>query len=113
MGGGEAVLGTQRVVRTAMLVSTLTLGAACVSNPRPRVGVEYAMRRPPAERVEVIPAAPAAGYVWVKGHWGWRQNDYEWIAGHWAMPDRAFRDWVPGEWRHDRYGWFYVEGHWR
>jgi hypothetical protein len=96
-----------------MLVSTLTLGAACVSNPRPRVGVEYAMRRPPGERVEVIPAAPGSGYVWVKGHWGWRQNDYEWIAGHWAMPDRGFRDWVPGEWRHDRYGWFYVEGHWR
>jgi hypothetical protein len=100
-------------VRKAVLIGTLAFAAACAINPRPRTGVEYVMRQPPAERVEVIPAAPGAEYVWVKGHWGWRQSDYEWIAGHWAVPDRGFRQWVAGRWEHDRNGWYYVEGHWR
>ncbi|MEP6491328.1 MAG: YXWGXW repeat-containing protein [bacterium] len=96
----------------AALVAIGALGA-CVANPRPRVGVEYVVRGPPAERVEVVSAAPGTEYVWVKGHWGWRHNDYEWIAGHWAIPERGFREWVPGRWERDRNGWFFVEGRWR
>jgi hypothetical protein len=96
----------------AVTTAAATLGA-CASNPRPRAGVVYAMREPPRERVEVIPASPGPAYVWVKGHWGWRRDDYEWIPGHWAVPDRGFREWVPGRWEHDRNGWFFVEGRWR
>ena len=96
----------------AGLVATAALGA-CYANSRPRVGVEYVMRGPPRERVEVIPASPGREYVWVTGHWGWRRNDYEWIAGHWVVPERGFREWVPGRWEHDRAGWFYIEGRWR
>ena len=98
------------VLAGAMAVTTL---AACASNPRPRVGVEYAMREPPAERREVIPVSPGVDYVWVKGHWGWRHDDYEWMPGHWAIPERGYREWVAGRWEHDRGGWFYIEGHWR
>ncbi|HEY4303543.1 MAG TPA: hypothetical protein VGM82_03705 [Gemmatimonadaceae bacterium] len=97
------------------MAGVLAIGSlsACASNPRPRTGVEYAVRQPPAERVEVIPDAPGREYVWVKGHWGWRRNDFEWIQGHWTVPERGYREWVAGRWDHDRNGWFYVEGHWR
>jgi hypothetical protein len=96
----------------AGFVATSALGA-CYVNPRPRVGVAYVMRQPPAERVEVVSASPGVEYVWVKGHWGWRRNDYEWIPGRWVIPERGFREWVPGRWERDRGGWFYVEGRWR
>jgi hypothetical protein len=104
-----------RLVFARRMVLALALGTvgACARNPRPRVGIAYAVREPPAERVEVIPGRPGAEYVWVKGHWGWRRNDYEWIPGRWVVPERGFRDWVPGHWQHDRFGWFYQEGHWR
>jgi YXWGXW repeat-containing protein len=96
----------------AGLIAASTVGG-CARNPRPRVGVEYVVRQPPVERVEVIPASPGMQYVWVKGHWGWRRDDFEWIPGHWAVPERGYREWVPGRWEHDRGGWFYIEGHWR
>jgi hypothetical protein len=101
---------------TAALLAVGAVGAvgACAASPRPRrVGVEYAVRQPPAERVEVIPASPGGDFVWVKGHWGWRGNEYAWVPGHWVVPERGFREWVPGRWEHDRGGWFYVDGHWR
>ena len=102
-------------VMTRVIVGFIAVSAlgACAVNPRPRVGVEYVVRQPPAERVEVVPASPGVEYVWVKGHWGWRRDDYEWIPGHWTVPERGFREWVPGRWERDRQGWFYVEGHWR
>jgi hypothetical protein len=96
----------------AMVVAAGAVGA-CAANPRPRVGVEYAMREPPAERVEVIPSAPGRDYIWVKGHWGWRRNDYEWVPGRWVVPERGYREWEPGRWERDRNGWFYIEGRWR
>jgi hypothetical protein len=103
------------MVRLMAGVIAASAVGACAANPRPRtgLGVEYVVREPPAERVEVVPASPGAEYVWVKGHWGWRRNDYEWVPGHWAIPERGFREWVPGRWERDRNGWFYIEGRWR
>jgi hypothetical protein len=106
-------MGKLIVFRRLAVALSLASIAGCARNPRPRVGVEYVVRQPPAERVEVITARPGVEYVWVKGHWGWRRNDYEWIPGRWATPERGFREWEPGRWEHDRAGWFYVEGHWR
>lgn len=97
---------------TAGVIAASALGA-CYVNPRPRVGVEYAMRQPPVERVEVIPTSPGVEYVWVRGHWGWQRNDYAWIPGRWVVPERGYREWLAGRWERDRAGWFYVEGHWR
>lgn len=37
----------------------------------------------PPPRVEVRPAAPAVGYVWVPGIWQWNGRDYEWVPGYW------------------------------
>ncbi len=96
----------------AGMIAASTIGA-CYANPRPRLGVEYVMREPPAARVEVIPVSPGAEYVWVGGHWGWRRENYEWISGRWMIPARGYSAWVPGHWERDRAGWFFIEGHWR
>jgi hypothetical protein len=47
--------------------------------------VEPARPPQPAPLVEVVPAAPAPGYYWVKGHYVWRHGRWEWIRGHWAL----------------------------
>ncbi|KVM62926.1 hypothetical protein WJ59_22380 [Burkholderia gladioli] len=58
---------------TASLCAALL--SACVVEP---------VRPPqPEPRVEVIPATPAPGYHWVKGHYRWEGNHWEWVPGHW------------------------------
>src|SRR5215475_14602945 len=92
----------------AGLMAVSVMGACAVYARPPRLGVAYVVRQPPVERVEVIPASPGLEYVWVKGHWGWRRDNYEWIAGRWVVPERGFHEWVPGRWERDRGGWFWV-----
>jgi hypothetical protein len=66
----------------------------------------------PPPRVEIIPAAPGAGWNWVPGHWVWRGH-WEWIAGHHehlvvpAMPAEVVEvvPATPGP------GYFWVKGH--
>nr|WP_304993704.1 YXWGXW repeat-containing protein [Burkholderia plantarii] len=54
----------------------LRLLCACV--------VEPARPPQPAPRVEVMPAPPAPGYRWVKGHYRWEGNHWAWVPGHWV-----------------------------
>ena len=61
----------------ALAVPTLALSlTACV--------VEPARPPRPAPLVEVVPATPAPGYHWVRGHYVWRVGRWEWRRGHWA-----------------------------
>ncbi|MEP6732756.1 MAG: YXWGXW repeat-containing protein [bacterium] len=99
--------------KTVVLAIAMATSVGCARNGRGRTEIVYLDRQPPAERVEVISAAPGRDYAWVKGHWGWRRNDYEWIPGRWVTPERGFREWEPGRWEHDRRGWYYIEGRWR
>lgn len=57
----------------AAMLATLS---ACV--------VEPARPPQPAPLVEVVPAAPAPGYHWVKGHYRWEGNHWAWVPGHWV-----------------------------
>ena len=102
-------------LKVRVLVMALALGAssACYRSARPRGDVEYVIREPPHERLEVATRSPGAEYIWIKGHWAWRRNDYEWVPGRWALPEGRLRVWEEGRWEHDRAGWYYVEGHWR
>jgi len=66
---------------------------------------------PPAPRDENV--QPRAGFVWVRGHYGWSANNaYEWIAGHWER-ERAGVRWYDGRWEQRGSVWVYVEGAWR
>ena len=45
---------------------------------------------PPPPQYEVVPVAPAIGYVWIGGHWGWHMGRHTWIGGRWALPPRGY-----------------------
>jgi hypothetical protein len=47
----------RKVLWVGWMAGLLAL-SACAANPRPRVGVDYVVREPPAERVEVVPVSP-------------------------------------------------------
>ena len=38
----------------------------------------------PAPVVEVVPAAPAPGYHWVKGRYVWANGRWVWVKGYWV-----------------------------
>jgi hypothetical protein len=40
----------------------------------------------PAPVVEVVPACPTPGYIWLGGSWGWFNNHWAWTRGHWGPP---------------------------
>lgn len=52
------------------------------------------------------------GFVWIRGHYEWRNGQYEWIPGHWER-ERARQRWVDGRWelRGNVYVW--VPGYWQ
>jgi len=94
---------------------TMLAGSAtgCLMYAPPRAGVVYVATRPPVARVEVIPAAPDVGFVWLQGYWAWRGAEFAWMPGRWERPIAGRRVWVPHRWAHDRHGWYLVDGHWR
>lgn len=57
------------------LICAATLSACVVTPARPAQ---------PAPVVEVMPAAPAPGYHWVKGRWVWAEGRWVWVKGYWV-----------------------------
>ncbi|HET6376485.1 MAG TPA: YXWGXW repeat-containing protein [Methylocella sp.] len=82
----------------------------------------------PAPLVEVVPAAPRAGYAWVPGHWVWRRGAWFWVRGHYArgvvpampapiaevapMAPAPGYVWVRGYWRWWNGRWVWNRGMW-
>jgi len=95
-----------------VLGASLVLSAALACSGGMTVGVVYAERRPPPDRVEVMNAAPGRDFVWMKGYWQWNRNDFAWVPGRWERVQRGYRTWVPGHWVERRNRWHWVEGHW-
>lgn len=101
---------TTTQIRT--FAASVALVAALGCSGRMSVGAVFTERQPPPERVEVIGVAPGAGYVWIRGHWGWDRNDFVWTPGRWVVVERGYRNWIPGHWVQRRHRWYWVEGHW-
>ncbi len=99
-----------RMVRMFFLVAflsgSLLFSNSCAARPI------YVKTAPPAVKVEVRPAPPYRGAVWVPGHWAWRHGRYVWVKGHWVKPRHGYV-YVPGHWVKKRYGWVWVSGHWK
>jgi hypothetical protein len=57
---------TRKVFSLVMLAALSGPVTGCVVYTRPRPGVVYVAERPPVARVEVIPAAPGVGFVWIR-----------------------------------------------
>ena len=66
---------------------------------------------PPAEQVEVVPAAPVGDYVYIKGHWHWNGGTWVWNRGHYEVRRSGWR-WVPAHYAQRGPNWIYVSGHW-
>jgi hypothetical protein len=66
---------------------------------------------PPAPYVEVVPALPFAGAVWIGGYWGWRNGRHEWVGGRYEAARPGFA-WEPHHWvQHDN-RWHLEGGAW-
>lgn len=76
-----------------------------------QVNVHGPTSAPPPIRVE-NPGAARGGYLWVRGHYEWRTNQYEWIPGHWERQKAGYQ-WFDGRWelQGNVYVWF--PGEWR
>src|ERR1700722_5459433 len=102
----------------SLLIASLATGllAGCVVAPTPYgprlyVGATVDLAPPPPPS-EVIGVAPAPGYVWATGYWGWAGGRYVWNGGHWMAPRPGFF-WVQPHWARGPGGWRFVGGHWR
>jgi hypothetical protein len=87
--------------KTIAILVVAGLGIASV-NAGVRFGIKFGMPIPvpvivapapvvvpapmPAPMVEVTPACPAPGSIWVGGNWGWCDNQWVWTRGHWGPP---------------------------
>lgn len=90
-----------RALATATLA--LLIGAPAVS-ARPS-----APSPPPPARIE---DAPAAGEVWIPGHWAYSGRNWIWVDG-WAEPERSGYAYRAGTWVERDGRWVWVEGGWR
>jgi hypothetical protein len=122
-------MATLKLISAAAL-SALTL-SACVVAPYPqRVvysqpvpagqaaggqysdGVEAVVDvAPPAPYVEVVPAIPFAGAIWIGGYWGWQGGRHTWVPGRWDHPRPGYA-WRPHAWVQQGGRWQLHSGGW-
>ncbi len=90
------------VVFAAMLIAGVLSGC---------YGEVVVREPPPADREEVVEAAPYPDYVWIPGHWAW-EGQYVWVQGTWRRPPHERATWARGHWAQRSGGWMWIEGHW-
>ena len=85
--------------------------AACFGSVAIPATAEIVVRiAPPPLRAEVAPQ-PRRGYLWVAGHWEWKNRKHQWVRGHWIRERRGYLynqpNWVErdGRWYMERGGW--------
>ncbi len=66
---------------------------------------------PPSLRVETKAPAPAAGYVWIPGHWKPVKGEWEWTPGEWGIPPTAVSVWIDGKYDSKTNQW--SAGYWQ
>lgn len=67
---------------------------------------------PPPPIIDVQPAIPAPGYVWIGGYYDWVGGRYSWYRGHWERPPYGRHRWYGGYWHRSPRGRYFVHGHW-
>lgn len=96
-----------------LAVGMLSAGCAVVPAPVPVASTEiYAPDAPPPAPVEVVPAVPFVGAVWVGGYWNWSGGRHVWVPGHYVRANPGYR-WQPHYWqRRPGGGWWLRGGVW-
>jgi WXXGXW repeat (2 copies) len=84
--------------------------APALAQVRVNIGIGVPLA-PPPPRVEVVPAAPAPGYVWAPGYWAWHGDRHIWVHGRY-IAGRPGYAWVGEHWEQRGPQHFFVAGHW-
>jgi hypothetical protein len=90
----------------SLLAVALTAGIAGAAIAQPA----YPPIPPP--RVEVMPAAPGARFIWEPGHWRWTGVQYVWDPGHYIARRPHYAHYAPGHWAPRGGAWVWVPAHW-
>ena len=77
----------------------------------PDGAVVYNNAPPPPAQVEVIPALPFYGAVFINGFWGWNSGRHHWVPGHYVRPVPGHR-FVPQRWDNQGGRWALRGGFW-
>ena len=109
-GGGEVRVQETTPRAQVVVAAQPAPVATVVEQEGPPAPVEVKIA-PPAERVEVIPVAPSAEYLWIKGHWRWNGATWIWINGHYVKR-RVGWHWVPPHYEARAGIWIFIGGHW-
>jgi len=66
---------------------------------------------PPAPYVEVVPALPYPGAIWIGGYWGWSGGRHQWVPGRWEHGRPGYH-WRPHAWVNQGGRWQLHGGGW-
>lgn len=97
-------------LNTLLAVAALAAVPA-IADAQVGFGLNIRIGAPPPERVETIPPPPAAGWIWIRGHYAWRHRRWVWVRGHYEAP-RPGMTYVPGHWANTPNGYVWQEGYW-
>ena len=75
-----------------------------------QVGISVNVAPPPLPVFEQ-PPAPAEGYIWTPGYWGY-DNDYYWVPGVWVAPPTVGLLWTPAWWGWNNGAYAFNQGYW-
>jgi hypothetical protein len=75
-----------------------------------QVGISVNVAPPPLPVVEQ-PPAPAEGYIWTPGYWGY-DSDYYWVPGVWVAPPTVGLLWTPSWWGWNNGAYVFNQGYW-
>jgi len=111
----------RRSTGLALALAVVALLPACIVVPAHRSGYvggyggggpEIVVDAPPpAPYVEVVPALPYAGAVWIGGYWGWSSGRHQWVPGHYERPRAGYR-YAPNRWEQRGGRWHLRAGGW-
>jgi hypothetical protein len=110
-------------IRLMIVSMSVVMLSACVVAPYPRP-VAYAQPAPapmepqvvvdvapPPPYVEVVPAIPFPGALWIGGYWGWSGGRHVWMPGRYEHPRPGF-EWRPHTWVNQGGRWHLQAGGW-
>lgn len=99
--------------RLAIVALVLAVLPACTVGAGGGVTVQGSARvvytQPPQPQVETTPER--RGFLWVKGHWVWANDQWTWEGGRWERERSGF-GWQDGHWERRGNAWHWIEGHW-
>ena len=79
--------------------------------PPPAPEPVYVEQAPPEPIVEVRPALPFAGAIWLPGFWTWHGHHHVWVGGHYSAPRAGYR-WEGARWEREGGRYRYLPGRW-